>query len=133
VSDLAYRYGMPGRTNRLVAGVLVAALVVGGFGFLGWTVLVHGNPQVQSQVNAYAVVSDHEVQASLQVLRQDPTTPALCRLQAVAADHAVVGELTQPVTDGPRDQTLRLTIRTERRATTVTSSGCTTPDQPRPR
>jgi hypothetical protein len=133
VSDLAYRYGMPGRTNRLVAGVLVSALLVGAMGFLGWTALFHGDPQVQSQVRAYDVLSEHEAQVQLRVLRENRTTEAVCRLQALAEDHAVVGEVTLPVTDGAEDQTLQLSIRTERRATTVTSSGCTTPDQPRPR
>jgi hypothetical protein len=133
VSDLAYRYGMPGRTNRVVAGVLVGALVVGAMGFLGWTILFHGDPEVQSQVRAFEVTSEHEVQAQLQVVRKNRSIEAVCRLQAVAEDHAVVGEVTIPVTDGPENQTLQLSIRTERRATTVTSSGCTTPDQPRPR
>jgi hypothetical protein len=133
VSDLAYRYGLPGRTNRLVASVLIGALLVGAVGLLGWTVLAHSTPQVQSQVSTYDVVSDHEAQAVLQVARENRTTEAVCRLQALAADHAVVGELSQPVTDGPEDQVLQLSIRTERRATTVTSLGCTTPDQPRPR
>ena len=133
MSDLAYRYGLPGRTNRLVAGVLVGALVVGAMGFLGWTILFHGDPQVQSQVRAFDVVSEHEAQVQLQVVRENRTTEAVCRLQALAEDHAVVGEVTLPVTDGDETQTLQLSIRTERRATTVTSSGCTTPDQPRPR
>jgi hypothetical protein len=133
VSDLAYRYGMPGRTNRLVAGVLVGALVLSAAGFLGWTVLFHGDPEVRSQLTTFDVVSDHEAQAQLQVVRQDRTTEAVCRLQALAADHAVVGEVTLPVTDGPEDQTLPLSIRTERRATTVTSLGCTAPGQPRAR
>jgi len=133
VSDLAYRYGMPGRTNRLVATVLIGALVAGAVGFLGWTVLVHANPEVQSQVQSFEVVSDHEAQAVIQVVREHRSTEAVCRLQALAEDHAVVGEVTLPVTDGPEQQALTASIRTERRATTVTSSGCTTPDQPRPR
>jgi hypothetical protein len=133
VSDLAYRYGMPSRTNRLVATVMVGALVAGAFGFVGWTVLFHGTPEVQSQVRTFDVVSDHEAEVSLQVLREHRTTEAVCRLQALAADHAVVGEATLPVTDGDEDQVLSLSIRTDRRATVVTSLGCTTADQPRPR
>ena len=133
MSDLAYRYGMPGRTNRLVAGVLVGALLVGAAGFLGWTVLFHSTPQVRSQVRTFEVVSDHETQASFQVVREHRTTEAVCLLQALAADHAVVGEVTVPVTDGAEDQTLELSIRTERRATSVTALGCTAPGQPRPR
>ena len=133
MSDLAYRYGMPARTNRLVAGVLVGTLLAGAIGFLGWTVLFHGTPEVQSQVTAFDVVSEHEAQALFQVVRAARTTEAVCRLQALAEDHAVVGEATVPVTDGPESQILPLSIRTERRATTVTSLGCTAPGQPRPR
>ena len=133
MSDLAYRYGMPTRTNRLVAGVLAGALLVSAAGFLSWTVLFHGDPEVRSQVTTFEVVSDHEARAVFQVVREHRTTEARCRLQAIAADHAVVGELTVSVVEGPEDQTLPLTIRTERRATSVTSLGCTTPDQPRPR
>ncbi len=133
MSDLAYRYGMPTRTNRLVAGVLVGALLAGAVGFLGWTVLFHGSPEVRSRLTAFEVVSDHEAQAVLQVVREARTTEAVCRLQALAEDHAVVGEATLPVTDGPEDRTLQLTIRTERRATSVSSLGCTAAGQPRPR
>ena len=133
MSDLAYRYGLPGRTNRLVAGVLVGALVAGAGGFLGWTVLFHGDPAVRSQLLTYEVLSEHDAQALFQVVREDLTTEAVCRLQALAEDHAVVGEVTVPVTDGAEDQTLQLSIRTERRATTVASSGCTTAEQRRPR
>ena len=133
MSDLAYRYGLPGRTNRLVAGVLVGALIAGAGGFLGWTVLFHGDPAVRSQLLTYDVLSEHDAQALFQVVREDRTTEAVCRLQALAEDHAVVGELTLPVTDGPADQTLPVSIRTERRATSITSLGCTAADQPRPR
>jgi hypothetical protein len=133
VSDLAYRYGMPTRTNRLVAGFLVGALLVSAAGFLSWTVLFHGDPEVRSQVTTFEVVSDHEARVVLQVVREHRTTEAVCRLQALAADHAVVGEVTVPVLEGPEDQMLARTIRTERRATSVASLGCTTPGQPRPR
>ena len=133
MSDLAYRYGLPGRTNRVVAGFLVGALLVSAAGFLSWTVLFHGDPEVQSQVTTFDVVSDHEARAVLQVVRENRTTEAFCRLQALAEDHAVVGEVALPVVDGPEAQTRELTIRTERRATTVASLGCTTAGQPRPR
>ena len=133
MTDLAYRYGMPSRTNRVVAGVLVGALLVSAAGFLSWTVLFHADPEVRSQVMSFDVVSDHEAEAVLQVVREHRTTEALCRLQALAEDHAVVGELTRRVADGPEDQILSVSIRTERRATTVASIGCTAPGQPRPR
>src|SRR5215213_5387015 len=103
---------MPGRTNRLVAGVLVGALLVSAAGFLSWTVLFHGDPEVQSQVTSFDVVSEHEARVQLQVVRKNRTTEAVCRLQALAEDHTVVGEVTVPVLDGAEDQTLLLSIRT---------------------
>jgi hypothetical protein len=42
----------------------------------------------------------------------------------VAADHAVVGELTVRVPPGSGTARLRATVRTERRATSVDLVGC---------
>ena len=131
-SDLAYRYGMPSRTNRLVALVLIGALAIGGVGFVSWTVIFHGDPDVQSQLTAYDVRSEHETDAVLTVARDSQSTRAVCVVRALAADHAVVGEQTVTVADGPATQTVRVTIRTERAATGVDPVGCTTEDQLRP-
>ena len=51
------------------------------------------------------------------------------RVKAFAEDHTVVGEATFTPVAGRNE----VTLRTERRATSVESVGCTTPDQPRPR
>jgi hypothetical protein len=131
--DLAQRYRGPGRVQRLVALVIVAALVVSGVGLLTWTVIFQSTPSVQSELTAYDVQDEHEAVATISVSRESEFTKATCRLQAISADHAVVGELDRPVLDGPTEQTFRVRIRTERRATTVDLLGCTTPDQPRPR
>ncbi len=40
---------------------------------------------------------------------------------------------TVVLTDGPVRQVVEVEIRTERRATTVMTTGCATPDQPRAR
>ena len=132
VTDLAYRYGMPSRTNRWVALVLVAALVVSGVGFLSWTVLFHGSPAVQSRMATWELVSDHEARAVISVSREDQAVDATCLVTAVAEDHSVVGETTVPVTDGPLETTVTVSIRTERRPTAVVLEGCTAPGQPRP-
>ena len=132
VTDLAYRYGMPSRTNRLVALVLIGALVVSGIGFLSWTVLFHGSPAVQSRMASWELVSDHEARAVVTVSREEQAVDATCRVTAVAEDHTVVGESTFPVTDGPLQSTVAVSIRTERRPTAIVLNGCTAPGQTRP-
>ena len=54
---------------------------------------------------------------------------ASCTLRAFADDHTTVGELAFEPVDGRNE----VTVRTERRATSVTLLGCTAPGQPRPR
>jgi methyl coenzyme M reductase alpha subunit len=130
---LEERYAGPSRAQRMVAALVVAALLAAGAGLLGWAVVVHSNPEVQSRLTAFVIPDDHTAQATIAVSRKAEDTVATCRLQAVAEDHAVVGQQTLRVADGPAEQSLRLQLRTERRATTVELLGCTTPDQPRPR
>jgi hypothetical protein len=61
-------------------------------------------------------------------IRADDIT-ATCRVRAFAEDHTVVGEVSFTPEQGRND----VEVRTERRATSVESVGCTTPGQPRPR
>jgi hypothetical protein len=133
VTDLAQRYRGPGRVQRVVALVIVAALAVSGVGLLAWTVIFESNPSVTSQLTAFDVKDEHEAVATLSVVRRSESTRATCQLQAISSDHAIVGEVEQPVVDGPTDQTLTIPIRTERRATSVNLVGCTAPGQDRPR
>lgn len=130
--DLAERYRGPGRAQRLVALVVVATLVVSGVGLLTWTVIFQSNPSVRSDLTAFTVPDDHRAVATITVARASRSTKATCRLRALAADYTVVGEVDRRVFDGPAEQTLRVELRTERRATAVDLVGCTTPDQPRP-
>ncbi|MDX6323971.1 MAG: hypothetical protein QOK15_325 [Nocardioidaceae bacterium] len=131
-SDLTQRYRGPGRVQRVVALVIVTALVVSGVGLLTWTVIFESNPSVRSQLTAFDVHDEHEAVATITVVRESEFTKATCQLQAISADHAIVGEIERPVLDGPATQTLQVQIRTERRAATVNLLGCTAPDQSRP-
>jgi hypothetical protein len=133
VTDLEQRYRGPSRASRLVALLLVVALAVSGGGFVLWTLLDSSTPEVNSQLSAYDIIDDHTAVANLTVLRDSQFTEATCTLVAIAADHAIVGTVSVPVVDGPEKQTLQVEIRTERRATSIDSGGCTTPDQRRPR
>ncbi len=127
------RYAGPGRLQRVVVAVLIVALVASGIGFVGWAVVFHSNPEVQSRLTAFTVVSEHEVQTTFTVVRSATDTQATCHLQVIAEDHTIVGAQDVPVTSGPEQQSLQLSLRTERRATSVDLLGCTAPGQPRAR
>ena len=125
------RYGRPApwrRTAVVVASGLVGVLALW---WLAWATVFHATPEVSSQIVSWEVVDDHNVTARVEVvIRGDAEDlEATCRVQAVAADHVVVGEATFTPTKGRNE----VEVRTERRATSVDSVGCTTPDQPRPR
>lgn len=134
MTDLEARYG----TRRspfaqVTAWLLIIALVVAGGGYVVWGMLLHSSPEVRSRLLTFDVVGEHATVATLNVVRSDEDIQAVCRLQALAANHAVVGEVDVPVTTGPQEQLVQVEIRTEREATSVASSGCTTPGQARPR
>jgi hypothetical protein len=133
MTDLEQRYRGPSRAARVVALVAVVAMAVSGVGIVGWSVFFHSTPEVTSRLTAFRIVDDHEVTADIAVARDSQFTEATCLLRAVADDHTVVGEVSVPVVDGLEQRSLRVPIRTERRATGVELVGCTTPGQTRPR
>jgi hypothetical protein len=129
---LAERYGVaaPWRRGALVLGaVLLAAVFVG---WLAWAVWSHGTPEVTSELETYSIQDDHTATAVLVVTLAGDDVEATCTLRALAEDHSVVGELA--FTPDPalgRRQVQE--IRTERRATSVLSLGCTARGQNHPR
>ena len=129
--DVGDRYGRPAPWRR--TAVVAASGIVGllGLSWLAWTTFVHSAPDVSSEIVSWEVIDDQLVSARVDVvIRGDADDlEATCRVQAVAADHVVVGEATFVPTDGRNV----VEVRTERRATAVDSVGCTTPDQSRPR
>ncbi|QIX27783.1 DUF4307 domain-containing protein [Nocardioides sp. JQ2195] len=125
--DLSDRYG----TNRSLGRIVVvgaAVLVVAFVGWLAWATWFHSTPEVTSELGNYSVVDAHTVEAQAHVRLEDDAD-ASCKIRALADDHAVVGELNFTPVDGRNE----LTIRTERRATSVDLVGCTTDGQNRPR
>jgi Domain of unknown function (DUF4307) len=125
---LAERYGVPSPWGRraLLAGTSVLVLVFGTW--LAWTVYEHSTPSVTSELESFTVEDDHTVTAVLAVALDSADVKASCTLRASAEDHAVVGELTfTPDRSLGRRQVQ--TIRTDRRATSVESLGCTAPGQ----
>jgi hypothetical protein len=123
------RYGRPApwrRTAVVVASGLVGVLALS---WLAWTTLFHSTPAVSSRLVGWEVVDDHAVAARIDVVIRGDDIRATCQVRAIADDHTVVGEASFIPTDGRNE----VEVRTERRATSVESIGCTTPDQPRPR
>lgn len=127
-TDLADRYGTPARWRRPVVVAVTAAVAAVGLTWLAWAAWFHGTPDVTSEIVTYEVVSDHATDTRLDVDLADGVT-ASCRVRAYAEDHTTVGELAFEPVDGANS----VTIRTERRATSVEKLGCTTDGQTRPR
>jgi len=129
---LSGRYGAPAPWRRratIAASAAVAALFLA---WLAWAVYDHSTPQVTSQLETYSIVDDHTATAVLVVSLDSAEVRASCTLRAYAEDHSTVGELTfTPDPAAGRRQVE--TIRTERKATSVESIGCTAPGQNDPR
>ena len=142
MTDLADRYA-GARRGRLVAVVAGTVVAVVFLGWLAWSTWFYSTPEIRSELVSYEVTGEHEAVALVDVRRSDLTIVGTCTLQAFATDHTVVGERAfevpggQEGTDGSTgDQesgTMAITVRTERRATSVELVGCTTPGQSRPR
>ena len=136
MTDLADRYGTS-RGRVRIAVALAALLSVVFLAWLAWSAWSFSTPQVRSELVGYDVVGEHEATAKVDIRISDPEVEGTCTLQAFADDHTVVGELSFPV-PGPDDVDrngglMEVSVRTERRATSVGELGCTTPDQVHPR
>lgn len=108
----------------LVIAVLVGAIALGWLVWAGW---FHSTPRASSQLATFAVVDTHTATAVVDVQLED-ATDANCRVRALAEDHVVVGELNFEPQDGRNE----VTIRTERKASSVDLVGCTAEGQARP-
>lgn len=131
MSSPSERYGSRPPWLRALGFGLAGLLVVAGLVWLAWVVWFHATPSVTSELLTWQVVDDHTVSARVQVELEDGRSSrgVHCVVQATALDHTTVGE----VTFTPRDGTNEITIRTERRATSVSRVGCTAPGQNHPR
>jgi hypothetical protein len=130
--SLGDRYGAPDPWRRRLVVAASALLALVFLGWLAWAVWGNATPDVDSEMVTYEVVDEHHATARVEVRLSGADVRASCVLQAVAEDHTVVGELAFTPEYGAR-QPLELTVRTERRATSVNLVGCTAPGQPRPR
>jgi hypothetical protein len=128
MSSLAARYGAPSPLRRRLVVAGAVAVATGFLGWLAWAAWFHATPAVQSNLVTWQIVDDHEATATVSVTLADGEA-ASCVVRAVAADHTPVGE----VAFEPEPGSNQVSVRTERRATTVTLLGCTAEGQPRPR
>jgi hypothetical protein len=118
--------------RSLVVGVAVV-FAIAGLAWVVWAIGFRATPVVHSQIVSYRVRGEHAVTATFSVVRDDRGVQASCQLRAVASDHAVVGEVNVPVgRTAAASATVRKSIRTDRRATTVDLVGCTAPGQKQP-
>jgi hypothetical protein len=133
VTDLQERYGRQAG-NRTAVVALVAVLAVVGLSWLVWVMLAHGRPEAQSSLVSWESLGEHSARVQFTVVRRESDVEASCLLRALAADHAIVGEIHVGVGPAePTEATLQRTIRTEREATAVEMVGCVTEDQQRRR
>ena len=105
-----------------MAAVALAAL---GGAWLLWSALYGANPPVSARLESFVVTSDQTVDAVVTTQRPDPTRPATCTLIAQAISYDTVGQY--PLELGPSTevlQTHQLTIRTFKRATSVSIRSC---------
>ena len=129
---LVDRYGAPApwRRRALIAASVTVAVVSGSW--LGWTTWDHSTPDVQSELVNFEVLDEHAATADVRMQFRSPSVEATCLLRAFAEDHSVVGELSFTPSAAVNGM-LTQTVRTERRATSVESIGCTADGQARPR
>jgi hypothetical protein len=131
--EVADRYGVPSPRRR--RAVVIASGVVGvvALAWLAWAVWFQSTPDVQSSLRSFDVVDSHSASAVVAVNTRSEDVVGSCLVRAFGEDHSVVGELNFKVT-GLSETTLReVTLRTERKATSVELVGCTAAGQPRPR
>lgn len=121
---IAQRYAGRSRWPLVFLGI-AATLVVLLVGWLVWAVWVHATPQVSSKLTRWQVVDQHTASATVDVRLESGARDARCLLRAYAEDHTVVGDAAFTPTDGTNE----VTVRTERRATSVESIGCTADGQ----
>jgi hypothetical protein len=135
VTDLMTdRYGTHRPVQRVTLIAVSAIVGLVALTWLGWAAWFQATPDVASSLASYDVIDAHSVDATIELRIRSATVTGSCLLRAYAADHTVVGEMTFAVPQGRgKDVTVKKSVRTERKATSLELIGCTTPHQNRPR
>ena len=130
---MAGRYG--GQSPRRRRTVIIVSGVVGvlALAWVAWAGWSQSTPDVQSNLQSFEVLDSHSVEAAVVVDTRSEDVTANCLVRAVGTDHSVVGELNFEVTGHDGASRHDVSLRTERKATSVQLIGCTTEGQSRPR
>jgi hypothetical protein len=121
------RYGArdPRRRVLLIAATSVLAVVF--LAWLAWAAVFHSTPAIDASVAAFDVVDTHEVRVRLQA-RLDDDAEGDCLIRATASDHTNVGERHVSADELRAQEGEWISLRTERRATTVELVRCSERD-----
>jgi hypothetical protein len=129
VTDAAERLRRRYPKSRMPRPLLVGLISVGvvlALTWLVWTALLHSQPAVAAQVQAFRIESDTSVSVTITVDRSDPSVPATCRVLAQAADYQPVGEQQVAIPSSrTRVVDVNLLLTTMRRAAAVEVKECT--------
>jgi hypothetical protein len=119
------RYGVRGAGPRRTVVAVTAVVLAVVFGaWLGWAAWHHSHPDVAGRVESFHVVSEHEVELTLDIVRSGGFAVE-CVIRAQADDHSVVGEATISLEAGAdREVSVTPTMRTDRRASSVSLVRC---------
>jgi len=122
---IAQRYAAQPSPWTKVFVVLGLVLVVGLAGWLAWAIWAHSTPKVTSRMTGFEIVDEHTVVGHIDVSLRTGTTGASCLVRALAEDHTPVGDATFTPKHGHNE----VTVRTERKATSLESVGCSADGQ----
>ena len=113
--------------NRLTPAVIAAVglVILALIGYVIWVASSRANPPVSGRIDAFTVVSDNEMRATLAVDRPDPAQPAKCFLVVQAISYDRVGERWVEIPPGTEQVTrVDVSLRTFKRGTAISVESC---------
>ena len=113
--------GWVAKRAQLVLLVLVVAagLVVAVVGYRNL-----GSAPIEGAETAFAVLDDHSVRVTFEVVRDEPGRPAVCIVRARSLDGDETGRKEVYVPPGDRSELVTTVLRTSRRPVTGEVFGC---------
>lgn len=119
---IAQRYPRSKRRWPLIVVPLAALLVI----WTTWAGLNHANTGITGELQGYVVVSDSQVDVTINIYRPTPSKPATCLVIAQALSGQVVGQVELDVpASTERNIQVKTTVRTVDEAITAVLQGCT--------
>ena len=103
----------------LLVLVVAAGLVVTVVGYRNL-----GTAPIEGAGTAFAVLDDHSVRVTFEVVRDEPGRPAVCIVRARSVDGDETGRKEVFIAPGPRSVIAETVLRTSRRPVTGEVFGC---------